>query len=1047
MRGAGPIEYPHVPVSDAEHDGSTPQGDGTIGGQDTIGDRLLDISHDDAPEVAEARRRVQAALFGGPSSSPARADLERVGRFTLLERLGRGGMGVVYVALDPELDRKVAIKLLRPDHREESAARARLLREAQAIARLAHPNVITVFESGTHGELVYIAMELVDGVDLRTAWAEAETHREVLGLFADAGRGLAAAHEAGLVHRDFKPENVMVGADGRVRVLDFGLARSGAAAPVNSVDSSATTVPLRRGGSRVVEADDLQAETDPGYADTHDVSPDTAPRSGDRLVGRTLTKTGSLMGTPAYMAPEQFLGGDASPRSDLFSFCVALYEALFGTRPFAGDDLQALIAELTAGKVRPIPSDTKVPARIRALVLRGLALDPEDRYPSMQALLADLDDALSSGTRLRRRLTTGALASVALFVGYLGAGAPQPTDACAAGVTAMTEQVWSSTRKEALATSFAASGVPQANAIWGRIQERVDLYAEAWIRGHNEACAAASIAHPQAQRLIELRSACLADARRELDATLEAMASAEQTVVFNGIQAIADLPPLDRCGDSEALLATVPPPSDPAVRGATERARARASEVRARRRLGLYPQALADIEALVLDARDIDFPPLSAELGLLKGQLEFQNARYEAAHKTLEEAFWRGVDAHHDEVSAAAATSLASVTGGRKAALELGLGWARQAEALLRRNDLPLTQVIALERIKARLLRVCGDPNQARERLDGALTRQLEGAPEDDLQLAGILRDLGGVAIDQGRPDEAIDFLDRALRRSRGALGDDHPRIAIALHLLGTAYYTVSRYDEALATFADALRIQEAAYGEDHPEIADTLNNLGATYDELLRLDEAVAAYERALKIRSAALGEDHPDVAATLDNLAYTLAKQGRLEEAATAMDRAHRSFLAAYGPKHPSVGNSHLSQASLARRREDYATAIDEARKALAIFTEVHGDDHPDVAVALIELATAETLRGAPEAAIEPARRAVEIRAAPGRSPLDLAEARLRLGQAIWLSGEDREEALPLIQAGYDGYRSAGAPAEERHSLDVWLGEQGVELAAPPA
>jgi len=839
----------------------------------------------------------------------------------------------------------------------------------------------------------------------------------------------------------------MVGADGRVRVLDFGLARSGARS-AHTVASSAATTPLPLAGAPFDHLDH-RAETLPGpdSARPSTARPDTVPRGSDDRVGRTLTNTGTLMGTPAYMAPEQFLSGTASPRSDLFSFCVALYEALFGSRPFAGDDLQALIAELTAGKVRPIPDESRVPKRIRAVVLRGLELDPDDRYPSMQALLVDLEDALSYRTRLRRRLTTGALASVALFIGYLGAGAPQPADACASGVTVMTEEVWSSGRQEALATAFAASGVPRAGEIWARIQGRVDLYAEAWIRGHEDACAAASIANPQAQRLIELRSACLADARRELDATLGAMANAEQTVVFNGIQAIADLPPIDRCGDSEALLATIPPPADPALRGAVEHARARASEVRAHRRLGLYPQALAEIDALVLDSQGLDFPPLSAELGLLKGHLEFNNARYEAARKTLEEAFWRGIDAAHDEVAAAAATSLAAVTGGRQAALELGLGWARQAEALGRRSDLALTQEIATERVKARILRVGGDPNQARERLDAALERQLAEAPEDDLQAAALLRDLGGVALDQGRPEEAIDLLGRSLRRSRSALGDDHPTIAVALHLLGTAHYGLSRYEGALATFAEALAILEAAYGDDHPDVADTLNNMGATYDELLRLDEAVTVYERALAIRRAALGDDHPDVAATLDNLAYTLAKQGRLEEAAAAMDRAHATLLAAHGPKHPSVAHSLLSQASLARRREDYQRSIDQARAAMAIYAEVNGDDHPDIASALIEVATSEVLRGTPEAAIEPARRALELRDLPGRSPLYVAEARLRLGQALWLSEQSREEALPLIQAASYGYRAAEAPADERASLDAWLKEQGIELTEPPA
>lgn len=1028
--------------------GSTPPKDGDIDTHDTIGERLLGLDgSDDAPDVSQARRRVQAALFGGPSSPPLDA-LERIGRFTLLERLGRGGMGVVYVALDPELNRKVAIKLLRPGHSEEASARARLLREAQAIARLSHPNVITVYESGTHGELVYIAMELVDGVDLRAASAKAETSREVLRLYCDAGRGLAAAHEAGLVHRDFKPENAMVGVDGRVRVLDFGLARSGSERPGNTIENSAATVEVSPVLLRPTDEPHPGTDADITKADTLHADAETAPRAVDARLGRTLTNTGTLMGTPAYMAPEQFLSGTASPRSDLFSFCVALYEALFGVRPFAGDTLPELVAQLTSGKIRPIPEDSKVPGRIRAVLLRGLKLDPDERYRSMKALLADLEDALSSRTRQRRRLTTGALAGFALFAGYLAAGSPEATDACASGVAAMAEEAWAPARQEALASAFAASGVPQAEAIWERIHARADVYAEAWIVGHRDACAAAEIANPQAQRLIELRSACLADARREFDATLGAMADADQTVIFNGIQALASLPSVERCSDSEALLAAVAPPTDPSLVGAVESARVRASEVRARRRLGLYPRALADIEALSKDTESLDFPPLGAEIGLLKGQLESNNARYEAAKKTLEEAFWRGIDAGHDDVATAAAIELAAVIGARQAALDTGLGWARQAEALLRRSDLSFARAIAIERVKARMLRVSGDSNQARVVLDAALAKLLAADPDDDLGIAGLLRDLGGVALDQGKADEALDFLGRGIERSRAALGPEHPSIGLALHLVGTAKYTVSRYDEALETFQEALLILKAAYGENHPEVADTLNNMGATYDELRRLDEALAAYERALKIRSATLGEEHPDVAATLDNLAFTLVKLDRMDEAEAAMARAHRTLLAAHGDKHPAVGHNYLQQASFARNREDFSTSLDLARKAMAIYLEVNGEDHPDVAFALVEIANSELDRGSPAAAIEPARRALEIREIPGRSPLYAAEARLRLGQALWLSKDPkRGEALALIRDARAVYHSAKAPAEELSAIDEWLKVEGIELddAAP--
>ncbi|MCA9658164.1 MAG: protein kinase [Myxococcales bacterium] len=455
---------------------------------DSVGERLLGVTtHAGAPDVSDARRRVQALLFGGPGlglgAGADAEDEETIGRFVLLERLGGGGMGVVHRARDPELDREVAIKILRPESSESEAARARLLREAQAMARLSHPNVITVYESGTFEGLVYIAMELVEGVDLRERCAKAATWREVAELYRDAARGLAAAHAVGLIHRDFKPENVMVGDDGRVRVLDFGLARGDEARAAAAIADSGAAITLPEVITRTsAEADTLAAV------------PRSSGRPRDALLAQTLTNTGVLMGTPAYMAPEQFATLVSSPRSDQFSFCVALYEGLFGVRPFAGETMEALLKALLRGEVRPDPPGTKgerAPAGIRALLRRGLSVDPEARYPTMDALIADLDRALSSGRRRRRLLTTAGFAGAALFAGYLGAQRPAEVDACAAGAATMTEEVWSPARQTALAAAFAASGVPQAAAIWGRIHGRVDDYVSTWLEGHADACAAA----------------------------------------------------------------------------------------------------------------------------------------------------------------------------------------------------------------------------------------------------------------------------------------------------------------------------------------------------------------------------------------------------------------------------------------------------------------------------------------------------------------------------------------------------------------------------
>jgi eukaryotic-like serine/threonine-protein kinase len=256
--------------------------------------------------VAEA----EAKLFGTPAREVC------IGRFAVRRRLGVGGLGVVYAAHDPELDREVAIKLLRTGDGE------RLRREARAMAKLAHANVVPVYEVGAHDGRVFIAMELVDGRTLRRWVADARPDwRRIVAAYVDAGRGLVAAHAAGIVHRDFKPDNVMIGGDGRARVTDFGLAHEASASA----------------------------------------------------------------GTPAYMAPEQHAGRELTPAADQFAFCVALYEALWGARPFTGDDLYAA---KTVGGIAEPPAESPVPRRIWLAIRRGLASRPGDRWPSLDALLA-----------------------------------------------------------------------------------------------------------------------------------------------------------------------------------------------------------------------------------------------------------------------------------------------------------------------------------------------------------------------------------------------------------------------------------------------------------------------------------------------------------------------------------------------------------------------------------------------------------------------------------------------------------------------------------
>ncbi len=341
-------------------------------------------SCDECPRlVAEAAREISgsdgARAASPPDEDPAPlARDEQVGRYVILRSVGEGAMGRVYAAHDPELDRTVALKLL---HKRVASPdlEARLRREAKSMARLSHPEVITVYDAGRQGDQLFIAMELVDGGTIRQWLAERKRPwREVLAVFLRAGRGLAVAHEAGLVHRDFKPDNVLIGKDGRVRVTDFGLARA-------------------------VE----------GVADD-DASP-SEPSEVEGSTERPLTRTGMLVGTPAYMAPEQLRGVPADARADVYAFCLSLYEALYGERPFASATFAALRSAKRDGRVRPAPQGTAVPKRLRRALLVGLAPRPEDRYASMTGALA----ALERASRASRSpwIAAGALAVAGVAVG------------------------------------------------------------------------------------------------------------------------------------------------------------------------------------------------------------------------------------------------------------------------------------------------------------------------------------------------------------------------------------------------------------------------------------------------------------------------------------------------------------------------------------------------------------------------------------------------------------------------------------------------------
>ena len=372
---------------------------------------------------------------------------DRVGRYRIEGKLGAGGMGTVYLAHDPDLDRRVAIKMLhtRVGSGDPSQGSKRLLREAQAMARLAHVNVVAAHDVGVLDGSLFIAMELIDGQDLREWLAECpRSWREIVIAFIEAGRGLLAAHEAGIVHRDFKPENVMVAANGRICVGDFGLAAASSA---------------------------------PQVASQGDLSTSCLSSAG------TLTAAGAVMGTPAYMAPEQMVGGEITAAADIFAFCVALYEALYDQRPFEGGSVAALFVAISNGALEP-PPRSKVPRRLEALLRRGLQGKPEDRPASMEAVLTGLTPLVTS--RSKFWIPVVALAVFGALTAATWGFSEEPVS-CIGGATEVAE-VWSDERQEALREAFESTGVVYAAETWQRVQAGLDAAAQAWADARRRAC-------------------------------------------------------------------------------------------------------------------------------------------------------------------------------------------------------------------------------------------------------------------------------------------------------------------------------------------------------------------------------------------------------------------------------------------------------------------------------------------------------------------------------------------------------------------------------
>jgi eukaryotic-like serine/threonine-protein kinase len=847
----------------------------------------------------------------------------RLGRYLVLETLGEGGMGAVYAAYDPELDRRVALKLLKPIiGADPEPLRNRLLREAQAMARLSHPNVVAVYDVGTVDDQVFIAMELVEGTTV-AAWLERATPpwREVLGVFCRAGEGLAAAHGAGLVHRDFKPANVLLGREGAVKVTDFGLA------------VAVSEVPVAQGSTAYV-----QPAQSPNYEHS----------------------TSALMvGTPAYMSPEQAAGRPFDARADQFSFCVALYEGLFGSRPSAdasSDSASASEARTSAPEPRlpkPVPSWVVKPIR------RGLSSDAAKRFPSMRALL----DALSADpVRRRNRLILGGVFA-ALLVGGLAGGATwiERRRAQCHGAEAQLSGAWDASKRQLVTEAFQRAGVPYAADVLAPLDRTLTARASSWAAMHVEACEA-TLHGEQSESLLDLRMACLQQRLDELKALTDLFARANATIAEKAVEAADALPPVSECASTLALTSPTALPQEPQKRAALEELRRKLAQVHALTDTGQLRDAQEQVSPLVETAANIGFKPVEAEARFEQALIQQATSDNKSAEPALYATLAAADEARDDTVRARAWTSLIDVAR-EQARLSDGHRFAAQARAVL-----------------ARL----GDP----PRLE-----------------AEYLRTLGKLDIREGHLTDATVELQRALERARSAYGEEHTEVAAILQSLGAAQRDAGRYADARTQVERSLAITEKKLGPKHPLVANGLYLLATIYRRLGEYGLAWDASLRALAARESLYGPNSVPVGRSLNGMAILLVEQARYRDAEPYLRRSLAIFEPILGPEHPDVA-AVLNNLANATMNWDSAGAQKLRLRALAIQEHVLGPDHIEMANTRTNLAWTEYVLGQYPEALADLERAIAIRSKqPGPGTSELANDYDMRGDVLDATGKPRE------------------------------------------
>ncbi|MEM6993754.1 MAG: serine/threonine-protein kinase [Myxococcota bacterium] len=935
---------------------------------------------------ADACPRCHKMLAGvlGPDDSATEPDLriprrslvpqpgDVIAHYVVKELVGQGGMGVVLRAHDTKLGRDVALKLIASMRDAENERR--LVREAQAMAQLSHPNVVAVHDVDRFEGGVYFAMELVEGDTMRQWQAETRPDwRALLLAWIGAGAGLAAAHAAGIVHRDFKPANVLIGRDGRARVTDFGLA--------GVVDAAAT--PTDSGGELAV----------------------------------SLTRTGTIMGTPRYMSPEQMAGDAADHRSDQFSFAVSLHHAAYGEFPFRGTTLDELRHDMLRGELRT-PGASECPGALWPVVRRALQVRPDDRYADMEALLHELR-ALCEVPRRRRVAAGVGLIGLAGLAGGLALGGDRAPKPCQ-DFDAQIAEVWSDARADAVRTTMLSSGLAHAPEVFERTRVGLDDYAARWAGVASEVCEATHVSGAQSEALLDVRMRCLDDRARAVASVVEVLSSnAGAGVVNRAIQVVAGLEPLPEC-------ATEQPRSDLLDEGTPEQ-QAQIDLAEATTDLGQYAESLEIVTALL--EQDTNEVVRSRALIISAANLTGLGRRDDVI-SMLKEAGLLAAQVHADRMVAGVHIRLAQAL--------YHNGQIRESNGVLEAARFAIRRVGDTPRLVSyfsKFLAVVYYDEQKYEAALGEVERARAAAAEigDTLMLAQLDTNVGGTLAALNRNAEAVEAVNRGLTSIETMLGSGHPDFVRALRDATETFINAGRYEEALVYAERRLAHIEPQEATKPELLATALNELAIAELELSHLDAVVEHAGRSLAIYTRLDAQRPVGAAQSHKLLAHARSLQGKHEEAEAHITAALAIQEAEYGKDAGLNAIAWHIYGEVLRKAGRYSEAIPKFERMIELVPNekrflAYGKS--GIGACMLQLRS--------PGALEVLEAAMKLHENHGSDAADVAEAQFDVARARALAGDP--SALALAQKAEAALREPRS-AELHREVVAWIAAKGAE------